>query len=146
MFLQVCLSVTHARPHYTMASKVPLVHNSRYRRSGIKSYGYLIRKYGIHPTRDGPYSIGRAVHQTGRQFTNKPVGGKARLYDVMKKQFSEKDMSQVDADDIQNDSLYFVPVSIGSPAQSLNLVPDTASSDIWVCTPAPLEYLVSERC
>ncbi|KAI9038609.1 aspartic endopeptidase [Aspergillus affinis] len=115
-----------------MVSKVPLVHNPRYRRSGIKSYAYLIRKYGIHPTRDGPYSIGRTIHQTGRPFTSKPVGGRVRFHDVMQKQFSNKDMHQVDADDVQNDSMYFVPVSIGSPPQVLNLVPDTGPSDLWV--------------
>ncbi|KAK1142592.1 hypothetical protein N8T08_007568 [Aspergillus melleus] len=115
-----------------MVSKIPLVHNPHYRKSGIKSYAYLIRKYNIHPTRDGPYFIGRTIHQTGRPFTSKPVGGRVRFHDVMQKQFSERDLHQVDADDIQNESLYFVPASVGSPPQALNLVPDTASSDLWV--------------
>ena len=121
-------------PARTMVSKIPLVHNPHYRKSGIKSYAYLIRKYNIHPTRDGPYFIGRTIHQTGRPFTSKPVGGRVRFHDVMQKQFSERDLHQVDADDIQNESLYFVPASVGSPPQALNLVPDTGSSDLWVCS------------
>lgn len=117
-----------------MVTKIPLTHNTRYRRSGTKSYTHLIRKYGIHPTRDGPYFIGRTIHQTGRPFTTKPVGGRVRFHDVMQKQFSERDLHQVDADDIQNDSMYFVPVAIGSPSQSVNLVLDTGSADLWVCS------------
>ena len=115
-----------------MVSKVPLIHNAHYRRSGIKSYARLIRKYGIRPSRDGPYFIGRTIHQTGRPFTTKPVGGRVRFRDVMQKQFSEKDLHQVDAEDIQNDRMYFLSVSIGSPAQFLSLVPDTATTDLWV--------------
>ncbi|THC96384.1 hypothetical protein EYZ11_004155 [Aspergillus tanneri] len=102
-----------------------------------------MRKYHFQPTRDGPYSIGRTIHQTGRPFSSKPVGGRVRFHDIMQKQFSDKELQQVDADDIQNDTLYLVPVSIGTPPQSLNLVLDTASTDLWVCIPLPEQLPVS---
>ncbi|KAB8236144.1 hypothetical protein ETB97_002807 [Aspergillus alliaceus] len=115
-----------------MAFKIVLVENPNYRRSGIKSYVHLMRKYRLHPTKDGPYSIGRAFYQTGRPFTTKPIGGRVRFHDVIKKRLSENEMQQVEPDDIQNDAPFFTPVSMGTPAQSLNLILDTASPDMWV--------------
>ncbi|KAE8136708.1 aspartic peptidase domain-containing protein [Aspergillus pseudotamarii] len=115
-----------------MASKIFLVENPNYCKSGIKSYVHLIRKYRLHPTRNGPYSIGRAIHQTGRPFTDKPIGGRVRFHDVMRKQTSDDEFKQVEKDDIQNDAVFFMPMSIGTPARTLNLVLDTASTDFWV--------------
>ncbi|KAE8379675.1 aspartic peptidase domain-containing protein [Aspergillus bertholletiae] len=115
-----------------MACKIFLVQNANYRKSGIKSYVHLIRKYRLHPTKNGPYSIGRAIHQTGRPYTNKPIGGRARLVDVMRKQTSDDNFQPVEIDDIQNDAVFSMPVSIGTPVQTLNLVLDTASADFWV--------------
>lgn len=115
-----------------MASKIFLIENPNYCKSGIKSYVHLIRKYRLHPTKNGPYSIGRAIHQTGRPFTDKPIGGRVRFHDVMRKQTSDDQLQQVEKDDIQNDAAFFMPVSIGTPAQTFNLVLDTASVDFWV--------------
>ncbi|OGM46889.1 aspartic endopeptidase (AP1) [Aspergillus bombycis] len=115
-----------------MVSKIFLVENPNYSKSGTKSYVHLIRKYRLHPTKNGPFSIGRAIHQTGRPFTDKPIGGRVRFHDVMRKQISDDQFQQVEKKDIQNDAGFFLPVSIGTPAQTLNLVLDTASADFWV--------------
>jgi len=40
--------------------------------------------------------------------------------------------ADVPAEDVQNDSEYVVPVTIGSPGVTLNLDFDTGSSDLWV--------------
>lgn len=71
--------------------------------------------------------------QTGRQFTDKPVGGRARLQQVLQKKDAVSDqVGQVGAHDIQNDSMYLAEVSIGTPAQTLSLDFDTGSADLWV--------------
>ena len=41
-----------------MASKVarvPVIYNKSYKHHGLKSYVYALRKYGIKPTKPGPY-------------------------------------------------------------------------------------------
>ncbi|KZT62028.1 acid protease [Calocera cornea HHB12733] len=43
-----------------------------------------------------------------------------------------RDTAQVPAEDVQNDSEYVVPVTIGNPGVKLNLDFDTGSSDLWV--------------
>jgi hypothetical protein len=73
------------------------------------------------------------MQQTGRQYTDKPVGGRAHLQQVMQKKSVDSDqVGQIGADDIQNDAMYLAEVGIGSPAQKLNLDFDTGSADLWV--------------
>ncbi|KAF7593074.1 hypothetical protein BBP40_012091 [Aspergillus hancockii] len=115
-----------------MAAKIHLIENPNYRKCGIKSYVHLIRKYRLHPTKEGPYSISRAIHQTGRPLTSKPIGGKTRFHDVMRKKLSDDQLHEVEIDDFQNDAIFFAPVNIGTPSQTLKLVLDTASPDLWV--------------
>lgn len=71
--------------------------------------------------------------QSGRPFTDKPVGGRARLQEVLQKKSADTDeIGQVGADDVQNDSMYLAEIEIGTPAQKLNLDFDTGSADLWV--------------
>ena len=67
------------------AAKIKLIANPRYQKSGTKSYVYLMRKYGFHPTKEGPYQIGTVMQQTGRQYTDKPVGGRVYFRQVLQK-------------------------------------------------------------
>jgi hypothetical protein len=64
-------------------SRVKLIHNPNYQRSGIKSYVYLLRKYNFIPTLDGPYFVGNVVEQLGKPILASKfathIGGKARV-------------------------------------------------------------------
>ncbi|KAJ6171235.1 hypothetical protein N7470_000302 [Penicillium chermesinum] len=127
------------------ASKIKLIANPDYRKSGTKSYLHTMRKYRFTPTLGGPYFLGTTLHQTGRQYTDKPVGGKARLRQVMQKS-SDGHVGEVDADDVQNDAMYLAQVGIGSPAQNLQLDFDTGSADLWVwSTQLPFETLALHK-
>ncbi|OJI95785.1 hypothetical protein ASPVEDRAFT_119179 [Aspergillus versicolor CBS 583.65] len=116
-----------------MGSKIKLISNPRYQKSGTKSYVHLMRKYRFSPTKGGRYFYGGHLQQTGRQYTNKPIGGKARIQRVLRKKVADtNEVGEVGADDVQNDSMHLAPVNIGTPAQTVNLEIDTGSADLWV--------------
>ncbi|KAI2730384.1 hypothetical protein CBS147332_2236 [Penicillium roqueforti] len=113
--------------------RINLIANPHYQKSGTKSYLYAMRKYHFTPTKEGPYFLGTRMVQSGRQYTNKPVGGRARLQQVLQKKDATSDqVGQVSANDVQNDSMYLAQVAIGTPAQTLSLDFDTGSADLWV--------------
>ncbi|KAJ5638072.1 Aspergillopepsin-1 [Penicillium lividum] len=115
------------------ATKIKIIANPQYQKSGTKSYVHMMRKYNFNPTKPGPYSFGSTMHQTGRQYTDKAIGGRAHMRKVLQKKSVDTDqVGEVGADDVQNDSMYLAQVGIGSPAQNLNLDFDTGSADLWV--------------
>ncbi|KAJ5892439.1 Aspergillopepsin-1 [Penicillium tannophilum] len=115
------------------ATKIKIIANPHYKKSGTKSYVHLMRKYRFNPTQPGPYFLGNAMQQTGRQYTDKAVGGRVHMRQVLQKKSVDTDqVGEVGAEDVQNDSMYLAQVGIGSPAQNLNLDFDTGSADLWV--------------
>lgn len=116
-----------------MATKIKLIPNLNYKRSGTKSYVHLIRKYRFHPTKPGPYTLSSSIQQTGRPYTDKPIGGRAHIRQLVRKKSTTSDeVGEVPAEDVQNDSMYLATVGIGTPAQNLKLDFDTGSADLWV--------------
>ena len=117
----------------TKLQRVKLVHNPHYKRSGPKSYVYLLRKFAFKPTLEGPYFIGGKLHQQGKHGIHRLVGGKAHVQNVLqKKSATTGEVGDVPAEDQQNDSEYLCNVQIGTPAQTFKLDFDTGSADLWV--------------
>lgn len=55
-------------------SKVFLRGNPNYQASGIKSYVWLLRKYGFKPTRPGPYQHSEARNLLVKQLADGTTG------------------------------------------------------------------------
>lgn len=122
-------------PTMAPTSKVKITANPLYKKSGTKSYLYAMRKYQFSPTQPGPYFFGTMMQQTGRQYTDKAVGGRVHSRQVLQKKVGDSnEAGEVGAQDVQNDAMYLATVGIGSPAQNLNLDFDTGSADLWVST------------
>lgn len=115
-----------------MASRVYLIPNPNYRKSGTKSYLHLMRKYRFHPTKESRYFFGSVIQQSGRVYTDQPIGGRVRFHQVLQKRLDDGRVGYVEAEDIQNDSMYVAPVSIGTPGKTFMLDFDTGSADLWV--------------
>ncbi len=116
-------------------TKIKVIRNTNYKPSGPKSYVHLLRKYRFNPTKEGPYAFGNQIHTQGKFGVDRAVGGKTFIQHPLQKK-SLADPSQVGdvpAQDVQNDSLYLCPVTIGTPGQTFSLDFDTGSADLWVC-------------
>ncbi|KAF1986230.1 aspartic proteinase precursor [Aulographum hederae CBS 113979] len=103
--------------------QIKLVHNKKYKPSGIKSYVWLMHKYKFSPTQEGPYFISNKIQHQGKFGA---LGGKARVRQgvIQKKGDGTTQPGEIDAEDVQNDALYLCP--------TLKLDFDTGSADLWV--------------
>ena len=126
--------------------KIKLVTNPNYKKSGPKSYVWLMQKYGFQPTKEGPYFVGNNIREQAEHGAHALYGGRAHMQMVLEKKTGTNTVGEVTAEDVQNDALYLAPVSIGTPPQTLNLDYDTGSADLWVCFQLPLFDDVVAHC
>lgn len=86
------------------ATKIKVVLNSPYHKSGTNSYVHLMRKYHFHPTKPGLYFFGSVMQQTGQVYTDKPIGGRVHVRHVLQKRSADGDqVRELVADDLQKD-------------------------------------------
>ncbi|KAI9806768.1 MAG: hypothetical protein M1825_006225 [Sarcosagium campestre] len=129
--------------------KVKVVTNPGYKRSGTKSYVYLLNKWNIHPTKEGPYFF-EAEAQKKHRFRGlgRFFGKKQEPPHFILKKRAGPDgsgSSTVEAEDQQNDLLYLSEVQIGTPPQTFNLNFDTGSADLWLWSTELPPTILSEN-
>jgi len=116
----------------SQAVRHTLKKSPHYKQNGLKSYVHAMRKFNIQPTVEGPYAMQAHVEQKGK--FGKRVGGKAHVtgHKLVKIDAATGESGQVPSQDVEQNSEYLTAVSIGTPAQTLNLDFDTGSADLWV--------------
>ncbi|KAH7325224.1 aspartic peptidase domain-containing protein [Rhizoctonia solani] len=115
--------------------------NAKYRANGPSDYAKCIRKYRIGASQYTPFYFDQhraCVCHCKPPGTTTVLGnipGNVRIPSIEQdpvNQDPNDGMTVIRANDIQNDTEYACPVTIGSPGVTLTLDFDTGSSDFWV--------------
>lgn len=112
-------------------TEVELVPNLSLDRSGLKTYGYLLSKYGFNPTKPGPFTTVPQVQGQSNKV-NHAVGRKKTVPNQLRFKDKNGRIGKVPASVIQNDFEWLCPVKIGTPRKVYNLNFDTGSADLWL--------------
>ncbi|KAI2785631.1 hypothetical protein POX_h09388 [Penicillium oxalicum] len=84
------------------------------------------------PPKLNPRYHKRQARANGSSFTDQAVGGHAHIQQVLRKKAIDSDqVGEFGELDVQNDLMYLVEMSIGTPAQTVQLGFDTGSADLW---------------
>jgi hypothetical protein len=112
--------------------RVTLVRNPNYIKDGLKAYGNYLRKFAVAPTLEGPFDLVHEIFDDSTSLLSRlrkqdnSVGTRPLL---LKRDVAGR-TGHVDATDIQQDTEYLAPVSIGTPPQIFHLQFDTGSADL----------------
>ncbi|CAE6449310.1 unnamed protein product [Rhizoctonia solani] len=122
---------------------VQAARNHKHRHDGPTDYAKCVRKYKIGGAAHTPFFYDHQGGCVRRRRGKKPVNFsaapnntqgniRAAIADHEVNQDPDDGMTIVPAQDIQNDTEYACPVTIGTPGETLTLDFDTGSADLWV--------------
>ncbi|CAK3949087.1 acid protease [Lecanosticta acicola] len=121
--------------HLKGLHQIKLVKNEKYQKSGLKSFGQLVRKYEITPTMPCPFTVVHELveegeHQFLRRFQPRTHKSNSNTVTHMVKKDSSGKVGHVDTEDVQNDSEYLAQIQIGTPPQTLSVWSTSLPNDL----------------
>jgi hypothetical protein len=114
------------------SGRVALVRNPKYVKDGLRSYGHFLKKFAAAPTLEGPFDLVHEVIDDGTSLLShlRNHDHSVKTRPLLLKRDATGRAGHVGATDVQHDSEYIAPISIGTPPQVLNLQFDTGSADL----------------
>jgi hypothetical protein len=103
-----------------------------YEKDGLRSYGHFLKKFAAAPTLEGPLDLVHEIIYDGTSLLGHldKHDHSVKTRPLLLRRDVTGRAGHVNANDIQQDSEYIAPVSIGTPPQALLLQFDTGSADL----------------